>query len=230
MNERTKDMSEQQINDGYARLDAALAPPVDTVQRVGGRVMARRRGRRMRLAGGTAIAVLAAGGTVLAALSGEDGTGQSVAVDPPAPELVLSRPDGSTYAFRDIEVTCEAPPGGEPAADGPQRIWAVSPKVVEGDRVTEPFVYFEGIVAKIEGDLTFRFPQDWNMASDRYPMVLFAADSDGNEVASSAGGESGTVRVVEASCDPTPVLRLEVDMTLGSEVQQQPLRVAGRLR
>lgn len=223
-------MTEQQINDGYARLDAALAPPVDTVQRVERRAAVRRRRRRTALVGGTALGVLAVGGTVFAALSGDDGAGQSVAVDPPAHELVLTRPDGSTYAFHDIEVTCKPPVEDEAAGGGPQRIWAVSPRMLEGDRVTEPFVYFEGIVPKIEGDRTFTFPSEWTTRSDRFPMVLFVADTDGNEAASSAGGESGTVRVLEASCDPVPVLRLEVDMTLGSEVQRQPLEVSGRLR
>ena len=64
-------------------------------------------------------------------------------------------------------------------------------------------------------------------------MILFMADSEGtgraNEVSSSEAGAAGTVRVLEASCDPVPVLRLEVDMTLGSEVEQNTLDLAGSL-
>jgi len=61
-------------------------------------------------------------------------------------------------------------------------------------------------------------------------MTLFVADSaDDNEAASSAGG-SGTVRVLRAACEPTPVLELEVDGTLDSEVEKDPLKVSGSLR
>ena len=222
-------MTEQQIKDGYDRLDSALAPPLDALDRVGRRLRQRRRRRRTTVLLGTALSVLAVGGTLLAALGGDDGSGNSVAIDPPAGALVLTRPDGSTYAFHDVEVTCDPPRGAEATAGGPQRIWALSPRRIEGDRAVEPFVYFEGIVSRIAGDRTFTFPNDWAAPSNKYPMVLFVADSDGNEAASSAGGESGTVRVVEASCDPAPVLRMEVDMTLGSEEQQQPLDLAGRL-
>jgi hypothetical protein len=35
--------------------------------------------------------------------------------------------------------------------------------------------------------------------------------------------------VISATCDPTPVLELEVDATLGSEVQQGTLDLAGSL-
>ena len=47
---------------------------------------------------------------------------------------------------------------------------------------------------------------------------------------SSPRGPRGTVRVVEASCDPTPVLRLEVDVTLGSEEEQESVDLAGAVR
>ena len=224
-------MTEEQIKDGYDRLDSALAPPLDAEERVARRAAARRRHRRTAVAGVATLGVLAVGGTVVALASGDDGSGPTVASDPagdPVSTLVLTRPDGSTYAFDDVTVTCKAPEGE--GTEGPQSIWALSPREIKDGRATEPFVYFTGIVSKIAGDRTIAFPNDWKMGTDRMPMVLFAADTDGNEVASSAGGESGTVRVVEASCDPTPVLRLEVDMTLGSEVEKDPLKVVGSLR
>jgi hypothetical protein len=225
-------MTEEQIKDGYDRLDGALAPPLDAEQRVQRRVTARRRQRRTAVAGVATLGVLAIGGTVVALAGGDDGSGPAVANDTtgdPVSTLVLTRPDGSTYAFEGVEVTCNAPEG-EDGTVGPQRISAFSPKAFKDHRAVEPFVTFDGIVSKIAGDQTFTFPNDWTMGTNRMPMVLFAADTDGNEVASSAGGESGTVRVVEASCGPTPVLRLEVDMTLGSEVEKDPLKVAGSLR
>ncbi|MBZ5739116.1 hypothetical protein [Nocardioides mangrovi] len=225
-------MTEQQIKDGFDRLEAALAPPLDAPERITRRVAVRQRRRRGTVAAGTTLAVLAVGGVVALGLSGSDGSGDTIAVDQPSgptSTLVMTRPDGSTYAFPDVEVTCDPPPGDEAEADGPQRIWAVSPRKIADDRAVEPFVYFNGLVAKVQGDQTFTFPNDWAMGTAQMPLVLFIADTDGNEVASSAGGESGTVHVLEASCDPVPTLRLQVDMTLGSEVQEQPLDVAGSL-
>lgn len=230
-------MTDQEIQAAFDRLDGALAPPMDGTRRIGERIAVRRRRRRVAFAGTAALAVIATAGTVVVLASGDDGGGDTIAVDQPSgpvSTLVMTRPDGSTYAFDDVTVSCEAPDGAD-SAQGPQRIWAISPREFKGDRVLEPFVYFEGIVAKIAGDQTFTFPNDWTTASDEYPLVLFMADTEGNahrsnEVASSAGGESGTVRVVEASCAPVPTLRLEVDMTLGSEVGQQPLEIAGSLR
>ena len=67
-----------------------------------------------------------------------------------------------------------------------------------------------------------------------YPVaVLFAAEAgDGggkrpNEVSSAGGDAAGTMKVLEASCDPTPVLRLEVDTTLSSEVNQGSEKLVG---
>lgn len=240
----TEQTTEQQIEDGYARLGEALAPPLDVAARVQRRVAVRRRRRRVGVVAGSLVAVVAAGGGVVAATSGDDGPGDTVAVDQPqgpVSTLVMTRPDGSTYAFPDVTVTCDPPQtaGGDPISSAAGRIWMYSPMEITGSEeandamVLEPFVYFEGVVAKLRQDRTFEMPVWGPGDSDSYPLTLFIADTeggpDGNEVASSAGG-SGTVRVLEASCDPTPVLRLEVDATLASEEGKQDLQIAGEVR
>lgn len=59
---------------------------------------------------------------------------------------------------------------------------------------------------------------------------MFGADDhDGNEVSSSQPGAAATVPVLEASCEPVPTLRVELDTTLGSDVGQGPVDVAGTL-
>jgi hypothetical protein len=128
------------------------------------------------------------------------------------------------------------------AAMGPiaGRIWLYSPMRIVGDpasddaSVTEPFVYFEGIVEKLQGEPTLELPITGGDSSDTYPLTVFIADSEGeqrgNEASSSEGVSMGTVRVLEASCDPTPVLRVEVDATLGSEVSQGSIGLVGAVR
>jgi hypothetical protein len=225
-------MTEQQIKDGFERLDTALAPPLDAPDRVARRVAARRRRRRATAVGATAVLVVVGVGTAVALSGGDDGS-ETVAVDQPdgpVSTLAMTRPDGSTYAFPDVTVTCDEP--YPDASQGPgKRIYAYSPRRITSDNVAaEPFVYVEALLDKVAGDRTFTFPIDSDDASADLPVIVFTADTDGNEAASSAGGESGTVRVLEASCDPVPVLRLQVHMTLGSEVGEQPLDVAGELR
>lgn len=241
----TEQMTEQQIKDGYARLQGALLPPVDVATRVERRVAVRRHRRRTGIVTGTLVAVVAAGGAVVAATSGDDGPGDAVAVDQPqgpASTLVLTRPDGSTYAFNDVTISCDPPvtTAGDPMdAPVPGQIWAYSPIDISGDAesndvtINGPFVMVQGTVAKLRTDRTFEMPIDGPGDSSTYPITLFMFDTegapDGNEVASSAGG-SGTVRVLEAACDPVPVLRLEVDATLSSEEGKQSLDLAGELR
>ena len=225
-------MTEKQIQEGYEQLGSALVPPMDAQDRVANRVRVRRQRRRVAVASGAALGVVAAGGVVAVLINGADDTDSQLAVDPPT-GLELTRPDGSTYTFENVTVTCERWPEDGPGS-GQQRIRAVSPRHIENERVMEPFVYFSGIVSEIEGGQTFTFPNDSSMSSDKEPMILFVADSEGasggNEVSTSQAGAAGTVRVVQASCDPTPTLHLEVDTDLGSEVSQPTLHIAGELR
>ena len=233
--------TDEQIRAAYGSLDDALAPPMDAAERIGRRIVVRRRRRRALVAGTGGVAALAVVGSVLVIASGDDGEGTGVATDPAAPTstLVMTRPDGSTYAFDDVTVSCHPSPAyGKAVDDPPGRIYLYSPIEFDGNindpdsenvHALHPFVTFEGIVDEIQGDQTFTFPNDWSMGTADLPAILFMADTDGNEVASSAGGETGTIRVLEASCSPVPTLRLEVDMTLGSEEGQQSLDIAGAL-
>ena len=218
-------MTEEQIKDGYDRLDSAAHPPQDAFDRIERRMGVRRRRRRIGLAAGTAVAVAAVGGIAAVSLSGsDDGREGVVAVDPPPYSLVMTRPDGSTFEFADVTISCD-PPGavsGGQTGDG-SRVYLSSPILIEGEMVTQPFVMIEGIVAKLQEPRTFTLPTDGaDGSSESMPLTVFIADNegapDGNEVASSSGG-AGTVRVIRASCDPTPVLQLEVDATLSSEEQ-----------
>lgn len=236
----TDPLTDAEIQAAYRRLDESLVPPMDATERIGRRIVVRRRRRRALVAGTGGVAALAVVGSVLA-LSGGDNEGSGVATDPSVPTstLQMTRPDGSTYAFDDVTVSCHPSPAyGKAVDDPPGRIYMYSPiefdgKVNDPDsenvHALHPFVTFEGIVDKIQ-DQTFTFPNDWSMGTADLPAILFMADTDGNEVASSAGGESGTIRVLEASCSPVPTLRLQVDMTLGSEVEEQSLQIAGEVR
>ena len=221
-----------EIAAAYERLGAALAAPLDAAERVAGRMRVRRRRRRAGVVGAVGVVALATVGAGVL-LNGGNGDDDGLAVDQPdrpdRPEssLVMTRPDGSTYSFSEVTVSCKPPVEG--LGSGKGRIWMASPMRIEGERVAEPFVLFEGIVAKLQGGRTFELPVDGPGGSDTYPLTLFIADLD-NEVSSAQLDAEGTVRVLRATCDPTPVLQLEVDATLGSEEQKGTLRLAGTVR
>lgn len=241
-------MSEQQIRDGFERMEGALAPPRDTLERVDRQVRSRRRRRRTAVVGVAAVAVIGIGGTVAALAGGGDPEGgTTIASDPgsgPTSTLVMTRPDGSTVAFEDVTVSCSPPvANGDQPIERPRqgRIWAYSPIAFAGSAqddeavLEKPFLMIEGNVAELQAERTFELPIDGPGDSSTYPMVLFIADTEGgtpddlgNEAASSASG-SGTVRVLEATCDPVPVLRLEVDGVIGSEEGKDDLGLAGSI-
>lgn len=223
-------MTEQQIRDGFERMDGALEPPLDVAERVTRRIGVRRRRRRAGVVGAAALVVAAGVGTAVVLGGGDEPRGAGVAVDPgsgPVSTLVMTREDGSTYAFDDVTVSCTPPKDYDTPRPGHIYLW--SPIEFAGETVAEPFVYFDGNVAKIKGDQTFTYPNDWAMGSDALPLTLFIADSegapDGNEL-SSASTATGTIRVLEASCDPA-ALRLDVDLTVGSEEDKQSVDLAG---
>ena len=215
-------MTEEQIKDGYEQLDSSLHAPMDAVDRVEKRMAVRRRQRRAGIAVGAAAVVAVVGGYVAVSVGSSDDAPDSnvVAVEPPPAALVMTRPDGSTYEFEGITVTCDPSQAmGGGAVSAGSRVYLSSPIRVEGKKLLQPFVLVEADVADTERTATL--PLDDAGESD---LSVFIADTegapDGNEVVSS-GSSSGTVRVLQASCDPTPVLEIEVDATLSSEEQTE---------
>ena len=234
---QTHEASDQPIEEAYDRLATALAPPPDVAARVARRAGARRRARRVGAVG--AAGLVAAGVVSGVVLLGSGDGGDTVATDVPEEtgSFVLTRPDGSTYELTDLSLSCEpAREAGAGGQKGPQRIWLSSPRDMgpDGQTPQQPFLLFEGIIDKVDGR-TFRLPYNSNDgSSDSRAFVLFALDPEvsppadrANEVSSAEEGAGGSVVVARASCDPVPVLELEVDATLGSEVEQGTLHLSG---
>lgn len=219
--------TDEQIRDGFGRLAAALTPPPDATERVAQRIAERRRRRRVGVVGGAVAVIAAIGATVVSGLGDREDTG-AVAVDPAEAKgsVVLTRPDGSTHTFDEVTVACR------PSATGQQVITAFSPRDMEGRQLLSPWFYFQGDPRDLAAGGTYELPLRGD--TDELPLIVFVADieiddREGNEVSSAQPGAAGTVRVLEASCDPDPILRVEFDTTLGSEVNQGALDVAGTL-
>ncbi|MGZ4448860.1 MAG: hypothetical protein ACXVW4_03610 [Nocardioides sp.] len=215
-----------ELRAAYARLATPAAPP-DALVRVQDRIRARRR-HRIAVAGGTAALALAVGGVVVAAgLSGDD-PAPTVADSPTqlVSTLTFQHADGSSYTFSDLTLACRTDP-----ESGRRLLELTSPRQVRGDTLLAPLLILQVDPAAVADGRTFRLPIDG--ATDTAPLLLFFATDEGgpraNEL-SSAEQSSGTVQVRQATCGATPALDLRVDATLGSEVEQDPMRISGEYR
>ena len=226
MTTSTQPDRDPEILDAYERLSRSLEAPVDGLARVERRMRVRRR-RRVAVTGSlAAVALLAGGTTAVLALGGRDGSTPSHVADAPTgpvSTLSFTRADGTTYTFDHLDVACRKDPDS-----GRELITLTSPRKVRGDTLLEPFLMFQASFDEVATGRTFTLPVDGE--TSKAPMILFFATDEGgpraNEL-SSAEQSTGTVLVVGASCAPTPSLKLKVDATLGSEVQQAPMRIAG---
>jgi hypothetical protein len=209
-------MTDQQIEDAYLRLGTSMTPPPDVAERVERRVVVRRRRRRTALAGMTCL--LVAGSAVLLG-GGSDPDAGTIATDQPSgPEgsFVVTRPDGSSYTVDDLTLSCDTTATGEPAQSG--RIYLYSPSA--------PVLQFEAAVARADGhDFTLPFDTRSGSSATR-ALTLFTMDPETasgadrpDELSSAEPGAAGTVRVLRAACAPEPALELQVDATLGNELQ-----------
>lgn len=212
------------IGAAYDRLGEGLHAPADGPARVQRRIAVRRRRRRATVAVG-ALAVVGGVGLAAVTTGGEPDRAIDAATQP-EPRLSTTRPDGTTYTFEDVEMTCQ---DGLITAQSPQRI------VGTGDdaHLEEPFLYIEARTKALTPGETLTLPVDGPGGSDTYPLLLFFAmdgDRDANELSSAVTGSSGTVVVREATCGPEPRLALDVDAVLGSEVEQPSMPLTGELR
>jgi hypothetical protein len=233
-----EEVEDRELTEAYARLGTALLPPPDVAARVERQVGTRRRRRRTAVAGAAALVVAAGAAGAVVATTGDDGKGVVATdhSDEGRGSFTLTRADGSTATFDDLTVSCDKGPTGEPVEPG--RIWLYSPFHLDasGDALTEPYISFSAVVDRADGK-SYTLPVDNTVADSGYPVVLlYAAEADpgtkqrANEVSSAEAGATGTVHVVHASCDPVAELELEVDATLGSEVEQGTEQLSGSYR
>jgi hypothetical protein len=224
---------DDEIRAAYERLtnslDAPRSVPWDVERRV--------RHRRVRRVGAAIAFVLVAGAAGAVATLGGGDRPSEVAVDEPptgpTSTLTFERPDGTSYTFEDLSVTCD--PTEARAVGAAPRVWALSPIELDGDTPAMPFVWIEARLDMLTDGQVLTLPLD-DRNADR-ALTLFFVDTEGtgpaddpfNELSSGQPDASGTVQVLRATCDPTPTLELKVDAVLGSEVEQSALPLRGEL-
>ena len=223
-----------EIVSAYDRLGRSLEAPVDVLARVEHRMRARRRrrvavaGRRRAGPGGRAY-----GGRLRGGRSVYRPSKSPVADQPAGPvsTLAFTRADGSTYTFRDIEVALQAGPRLPAPAGGPAR---KRPEEGSGQHPARAALHVPGLpLDEVADGRTFTLPVDdsaTEQATDD-PVLRHRRGRPAGPTSSPARSRrSGTVEVTGASCGPTPSLGLRIDATLGSEVEQGSMAIAGELR
>ena len=138
--------------------------------------------------------------------------------------LVVTRADGSSYEMNDAVAECRT----DPDHPGVQIVRLNAPADAGTERRRETFLYAE-VVPGVLG--TRELPLDErDSGAGPSDLTLFGVDSQTrNELSASLRQATGTVTVVEATCDPEPRIAIHVDATLASEVGQPGERVRGSL-
>jgi hypothetical protein len=163
------------------------------------------------------------GGTVIEGASDDDPD----KVSNPEDGLTFTRAVGTTYEMHDATVECI----DSPEHPGTEVVRLTSPaqykKLFVKGRITKPFFYVEVLPGtKGRADL----PLSGGDEDTAPPVTVFGVDSaDQNELSGAAEVATGSIVVLEATCDPEPRLSFTILATLGSELGMPPMHVAGGL-
>lgn len=148
----------------------------------------------------------------------------------PAPEngVTFTRSGGSTFEIHDGAVDCG--PADEDEEVTVVRMSAPATISRRGRKVLEPFLI---VTAEPGSEGSYELPLDGGDLSEGRtpPVTIFGVDSeDGNELSGSVEVSTGAVRILEATCDPSPTLSFTIRATLGSEYGDMPtMHVEGGL-
>ncbi|GAA1134494.1 hypothetical protein GCM10009606_13320 [Nocardioides aquiterrae] len=173
------------------------------------------------------------------AVGGCDGTGEPDATDGPTLHraedqptvhdgLLVTRSTGEVFELHDAVVGCR--PSQEDESVEVVRLTA--PKDVTDlrwsrGRVREPFFYVEaepGVSGWYELPLTAGESAEGTTSE----VTVFGVDAqDQNELNASLQGATGSITVLEATCDPEPALAFTVSATLASEIGLPPVTLVG---
>jgi hypothetical protein len=148
-------------------------------------------------------------------------------VSDPADGLTFTRAVGTTYELHDAIAECI----DDPEHPGTEVVRLTSPakyeKIFVKGRITKPYFYVQALPGtKGRADL----PLSGGDESTAPPVAVFGVDSaDQNELSGDAEVATGSIVVLEATCDPEPRLSFTILATLGSELGMPPMHVAGGL-
>jgi hypothetical protein len=179
------------------------------------------------------LLVLLAGVTACADTESDDPVAERTIAaegDKPKPGdgLTFTRSGGSTYEIHDAKVACGSDQENEDVTV--VRLSAPANPEHRGSRLLEPFLV---VTAAPGAQGVYELPLDGGdlSAGETPPVAVFGVDSeDRNELSGSVEVATGTVRILEATCDPSPKLSVTMRATLGSEYGDMPtMHVVGGL-
>lgn len=243
MNENDRTL-EPEILEAYGGLSTPVSAPADVLDRVEHRIRRRRTARRGVVAVAALAVVGAVGTQVLGGSAGDDGSRQ-VASDPgdgaATSTLTFTGGDGVEHLFAADELSALCTTGDSGVETLVLTRSDVAAAVEAGEEPSEevlakgPLLYVEVHVDDVTPGRVFALPFDSTTgdSGDRVMTFFFAAEEGAaraNELSSAEPGASGTVTVHDASCGPTPSLWIEIDGTLGSEVEQPTRAITGEYR
>lgn len=143
--------------------------------------------------------------------------------------FTVTRPDGSTFELVNFVAICRDFPEGDPDA-GYVEAWAsLAGTRIDPNADTEP----KGPAARIlvlddvPDGTQLDLPFEETYGSEETGFVFTVGDRR-NTATSAEEEAAGNVEIIRASCEPTPVLEVRIDATLGSEFYDgEVLKVKG---
>ena len=232
----TTDGPDPELERAYARLTSALVAPPDLGPTLR-TAIARRRRRRAgtRVAGGALAASVVVGALALTTGGSEPDRAPDPAGRGGTNTVVVTRDDGEQLTFGPVELSCESA-----GRRGDVLTATAEPVTAPDDVLLEPLLHISVLVDDVEPGRTYDLPHEGNAAgqnvpSDGWTFQYFAAVPSAepaqraNEIVSSTVDSRGTVRFDAATCGRVPSLDVTIDGMLGSEVEQPPYAVEGRL-
>ena len=171
----------------------------------------------------------------LAGCSGADDEPTPLTVDTipaddeaPSPEdgLTFTRSGGTTYEMHEAAATCG--PSSEHEEIAVVKLRSPVKMRHKGNKPLEPFLYVD-VLPGVAG--TYELPLDGGDDDHIGDVTIFSFDNENrNELSGSREEATGTLTVLEATCEPEPRISFTIRATLASEYSDLPtMHVVGGL-
>lgn len=163
----------------------------------------------------------------LASLAGcGEGSSETDTTSPANDGLTMTREDGSTVSFDDLEVSC----GPSVFTGSGEEAIVIGQQEPPTSKPTEPVLTIEGILEDVEkGPATTKMANSY-IDSDPEGAALFIYDPvEENELSSTDESSVGTITFEDVSCDPAGAT-VTVEGTVAPEIETKPsVEVSGTL-
>jgi hypothetical protein len=155
----------------------------------------------------------------LAACGNEDGRPeQNIQQSEASSGFTVTREDGSTFQLVTFEAVCPPFPEDDPDAGFVHGVASLAGTEIDltGGKQPKGPLAMVAVRDGLADGTRLELPVVEEYGKEKTGVSFFIADGR-NEASSSQATAAGTIEIIHAACEPTPVIELRIDGTLGSE-------------